>query len=237
MSSALLLGLLIGMRHALEADHVAAVSSLVVNSRSLRSSVCQGVVWGLGHTLTLFVIGSFVILADAAVSPVVASTLEACVGVMLILLGLDIARRMIRERVHFHAHAHPDGVKHFHAHSHRGLPKARHDDDNAHQHRHPAAFPGRALFIGLMHGLAGSAALIILTVDATGSPAQGLWFIALFGAGSIVGMALLSIAIALPLRRSGRHLTAFHRTAQALVGVANVALGSFLLYDGLMIAL
>ncbi len=236
MSTALLLGLLIGMRHALEADHVAAVASLVVNSRSLRSSVRQGIVWGIGHTLTLFVIGSFVILADAAVSPIVASTLEACVGVMLILLGLDIARRMIRERIHFHAHAHHDGVRHFHAHSHRGQLKTRHDGD-AHQHQHTARFPARALFVGLMHGLAGSAALIIITVDATGSPAQGLWFIALFGAGSIIGMALLSIAIALPLRRSSQHLTAFHRAAHVLVGLANIALGSFLLYDGLTLAL
>ena len=232
MTTVLILGFLIGMRHALDADHVAAVASLVVTSKSVGQSVRQGVVWGIGHTLTLFAVGTVVVLAGASISPRLESLLEAAVGVMLIGLGLDVARRLMRDRVHFHAHRHADGVEHYHAHSHRGEHATAHRADR-HEHEHGSAFPSRALFVGLMHGLAGSAALIILSFDGTVSLWRGFAYMALFGIGSIAGMALLSAAIAVPLNRSERRLSGLHKSLQALVVVLNVSLGSLLVAQAL----
>jgi ABC-type nickel/cobalt efflux system permease component RcnA len=229
MTAALLLGLLIDMRHALEADHLAAVAALVISSDSLRTSVVQGAAWGLGHTITLFAVGSFVVFSASVVPESTARFLEGCVGVMLVVLGIDVARRLVRERVHVHVHRHDEGTQHVHAHSHRNEPAQDHDPQS-HHHAHRPQFPGRALFIGLMHGLAGSAALVILTLDTTDTVWQGLLYMALFGVGSIVGMAVLSAAIALPLCRTDTRLTWFHRGTQGLVSVVNVSIGVYLLY-------
>lgn len=234
MTSALLLGLLIGLRHALEADHVAAVATLALRSRSIGRSIRDGAVWGLGHTLTLLAVGSCVLLAGTSVPPNVAGILEASVGAMLIALGIDVMRRLLRDRVHFHVHRHADGVEHFHAHSHRDEPRSAHDAA-AHRHPHDRGFPRRALFIGLMHGLAGSAALIVLALGAVQSLWLGLLYMALFGLGSTLGMALLSTVIAVPLRWSGRRFTGFHRIAQGLVSVANLSIGALLIYDALQV--
>ncbi len=230
VTTIMLLGFVIGMRHALDADHVAAVASLVVTTKSRANKIRQGIVWGLGHTITLFAVGAFVVIADSAVSPTIASYLEACVGFMLVVLGLDVARKMIRSRVHFHVHSHDDGVQHFHAHSHQGDAQSR-DDREDHQHDHSSAFPSRALLIGLMHGLAGSAALIILALDRSQSIWQGLAYMLVFGLGSIVGMAVLSAAIAIPLSRTGTRVAWFHQTSQLAVSVINIALGAVLIFE------
>lgn len=221
MLSLLLLGFLIGMKHALEADHVAAVASLAAQSRSMRQTVRQGMTWGAGHTLALFAFGSIVVVLDAPVPEAFARWLELAVGVMLVLLGADVLRRMLRDRVHYHFHEHGDEV-HFHAHSHRG---ERGHDPASHQHTHPRGFPIRALVIGLVHGMAGSAALIMLTVSTVTSPWLGLLYIALFGLGSIAGMAALSAVIAIPLSYSARRLTWLHNGTKAAVGAGTMALG------------
>ena len=106
MTTVLTFGFLIGLRHALEADHVAAVASLVMTSRSLRQSVRLGAAWGLGHALTLLVVGGLLLASGKALPPGVAHWLEVVVGVMLIGLGADVLRRLIRQRVHFHSHRH-----------------------------------------------------------------------------------------------------------------------------------
>jgi len=220
----LALGFLIGMRHALEADHVAAVASLASESRSFGQFVRQGASWGLGHTLTLFAFGSVVIVMDSAVPERLAQWLEFGVAVMLVLLGADVLRRVLRDKVHFHTHRHGADQVHFHAHSHRG--ERRHDPAH-HAHEHPGRFPFRALVVGLVHGMAGSAALILLTVDTIASPWLGLAYIALFGLGSMVGMAVLSAVIAVPLRYSARSLTWLHNSLRATVGLGTMALGIF----------
>ncbi len=224
MISLLALGFLIGLRHALEADHVAAVASLASETRSLGQAARHGAVWGLGHTLTLFAFGSVVILMDTVVPERLAHWLEMAVAVMLVLLGADVLRRLIRDKVHFHFHRHGDETVHFHAHSHRG---ERHHDPVRHRHAHPAGFPFRALVVGLVHGMAGSAALVLLTLETIDSPWMGLVYIALFGLGSMAGMAVLSVAIAFPLRRSARGLTWLHNGLRAAVGAATVGLGLF----------
>jgi ABC-type nickel/cobalt efflux system permease component RcnA len=220
MVSLLILGFFIGMRHALEADHVAAVSSLATRSASPRECIAQGVFWGLGHTLTLFLVGSTVLLLDRALPERLASGLELAVGLMLVVLGLDVLRRLAKERVHFHLHEHADGVRHFHGHSHAGE-----SAENAHSHGHWRNLPLRALVVGLVHGMAGSAALIVLTLEGAPSVAAGLLYILLFGVGSIAGMALLSVAIAAPLRYSAAGLTRLHGLLHGAIGLATVAIG------------
>jgi len=223
--SILLLGFMIGMRHAIETDHVAAVASLATSSRSIGDTVRQGAVWGLGHTLTLFVFGSVVLVFDAVLPEQLAHTLELLVGIMLIVLGLDVLRRVAREKIHFHTHHHDDGEQHFHAHSHIG---EREHKPERHHHVHTEGFPLRALYVGLMHGMAGSAALILLTLQTVESPVIGLIYIAVFGLGSMTGMALLSLVIAIPLRRSAKSLTWLHNGLQGVIGIATISIGAFL---------
>lgn len=226
LTSTLMLGFLLGLRHALDADHVAAVATLATGTRSLGRTVAQGVAWGMGHTLTLMLFGGAVLVAGAVVPEQAARWLEMAVGVMLVGLGADALRRLRRERIHFHAHRHADSIAHFHAHSHRG--EAAPHDPKRHEHAHPPGFPARALIVGMVHGMAGSAALVLLSLEALRSPAWGLVYIAIFGLGSILGMALLSVAIAVPLRLTSRRLGWAYRGLAGTVGVATVMLGGWI---------
>ena len=215
------LGFLLGMQHALEADHIAAVSSIAARRSHVGDIVKHGLTWGLGHTLTLFVFAGAAILLGRAIPDSVAQPLETAVGVMLIGLGTHVLWRLRRDRVHFHQHGHGDGTVHFHAHSHAGeaTPHVR----AAHAHDH--GFRWRTLLVGLMHGMAGSAALLVLTVTQASSPAAGLGYIALFGVGSMIGMGALSTVIAIPLVASARWLTWANRGLQAAVGLVTIAIG------------
>lgn len=228
VTSILALGFLLGMRHALDADHLAAVATLATRSRSVGHTLLQGVAWGTGHTLTLMLFGGAVLVLGLVLPARAAQALELAVGVMLVVLGADVLYRLWRERVHFHAHRHAEGVAHFHAHSHRGE-SAPHDPAR-HEHRHPRGFPGRALLVGMVHGMAGSAALILLSLEALRSPAWGFAYIAIFGLGSILGMAALSAAIAVPLRLTSRHLARTYDGLSAAIGLATLVLGCYIVY-------
>ena len=157
-----------------------------------------------------------------------AQWLELAVGVMLVILGGDVVQRMVRDRVHFHTHRHADGTQHFHAHRH--YPREARHDVRHHSHSHGQGFPIRALLVGVMHGMAGSAALILLTLNTVGSPLLAFLYMLLFGLGSIAGMALLSLVIAVPLRASARNLTWVHNGLQAVVGFATIGFGVVLVY-------
>ena len=234
MLSVLVLGFLVGFQHAMEADHLAAVASLATRSRGLLDTVRQGAVWGVGHTLTLFVFGGAVLFADTLIPEDVASGLELAVGVMLVVLGGDVLWRVIRERVHFHAHRH-GRKEHFHAHSHR---EASDHAKDPHHHKHAKKLPLRALFVGMMHGMAGSAALIVLALQTVKSPWQGLAYIAIFGFGSVVGMAIVGAAISLPLRYSPRGLTWVHNGLKTAVGLFTLGMGGYIvLHSGLTLGL
>lgn len=216
-------GLLFGMQHALEADHLAAVATLVAHEPDKQRVVRQGVYWGLGHTLTLLAFGGAVMVVGLVLSERTVHGLEAAVGVMLVALGLDLLRRLWQERVHFHGHRHaPLGVHHFHAHSHQG--EAAPHDRAAHRHGH-RPLPLRALLVGMVHGLAGSAALVLLTLQQVGDPWVGLVYIGLFGAGSVAGMAALSWAVSWPMRLTAGRLGGRHRALNLLVAGASIALG------------
>ena len=227
--STLLLGVLLGMRHALDADHVAAVASLAARSASSRETVRLGVAWGVGHTLTLLAVSVAVLLLGASFSGPAVFMAEFAVGIMLVLLGADVVWRALRERIHVHPHTHADGSTHLHAHSHAGEEKAH--QHSRHHHAHRAGLPARALAVGLMHGLAGSAALLLLTVASVEKPALGILYVLLFGAGSIFGMAALSLAVALPLRAFARHATPLLGGLHILVGTGTMILGAWIMAE------
>ena len=210
------------MRHTLEADHLAAVASISSHTLSLKQAIKQGAVWGLGHTITLFLCGSLVLLFDQVIPLTFAMFLEFIVGIMLCGLGIDVLYKLKKERIHFHLHRHTGIGQHFHAHSHENNEK---HNESAHQHEHNQSFPKRALFIGFMHGIAGSAALIVLTLQTVDSFATGLLYITLFGLGSILGMAALSAVVAIPLRRSAQGLTRLHNVLQFSIGCITLGIG------------
>ena len=227
MTSLLILGFLIGMRHAMDADHLAAVAAISSQQDSLRSTMKHGLVWGLGHTTTLFLFGSMVIWMDTVIPQQLAIYLEIAVGFMLVALGLDVIRRVISERIHFHLHRHQNTTAHFHAHSHSG--ESSHQLSK-HQHSHDQKFPYRTLFIGFMHGMAGSAALILLTMETIHSLWTGMLYMLLFGFGSMLGMVIISVIIAIPLRASANGLTWMFNGLQAVIGLMTTGLGVLIIY-------
>lgn len=224
------LGFLLGMQHALEADHIAAVSSIAARRSRVSDIVKHGLTWGLGHTLTLFVFAGVAILLGRAIPESVARPIEGAVGIMLIGLGAHVLWRLWRERVHFHRHGHADGTVHFHAHSHAGETLAHVRTLHAHEH----GFRWRTLLVGLMHGMAGSAALLVLAATQASSPAVGLGYVVLFGIGSMIGMGALSAVIAVPIAASARFLTVANHALQGVVGVVTVAIGLVTLVENLL---
>ena len=221
--SILTLGFLMGMRHALEADHVAAVASIASQRQGIRAISRHGVFWGFGHTLTLLLVGGTAILLKVAINDRLATALEFTVGIMLTMLGVHVLWCLFRDQVHFHGHRHKDGEIHLHAHSHRNDPVPH--KQSLHDHTHREGIPWRTLFVGLVHGMAGSAALVVLTAAALDSPLWGAAYILLFGLGSIVGMAALSVVIAVPLTYSARSLTRANSALQLIIGIATIAIG------------
>jgi ABC-type nickel/cobalt efflux system permease component RcnA len=219
------LGFVLGMHHALEADHIAAVSSIAARRASVREIVKHGLTWGLGHTVTLFLFAGAALLLGKMISEHLAERLEFAVGVMLVVLGGYVLWQLWRDRVHFHRHVH-DGVAHFHAHSHRG--ETGPHEHSAHEHQH--GFRWRTLLVGLVHGMAGSAALLVIAVSQVANPAYGLLYLVLFGIGSMVGMGMLSAVIAVPLAVSARSLAWGNRVLQAIVGIVTVGIGASTIY-------
>jgi ABC-type nickel/cobalt efflux system permease component RcnA len=230
MTAVLVFGFLLGLRHAVESDHVAAVATLVARQHKFRDTLLQGVVWGLGHALTLFIACAAVLYLDMLVPERVAAILEASVGALLIVLGIDVLWRLRRERIHFHTHRHGDGTVHLHAHSHKG--ETIHNPAH-HVHAHDRTFPLRALGVGMVHGLAGSAALILLTLNSTASPASGLLYVAVFGIGATAGMAALSAVVAVPLRWSASGVTWLHHALQGTVGAVTICIGGLLVHENI----
>ena len=222
------MGLLLGLRHALDADHIAAVAALATRVGSVRETIRVGLAWGVGHSLALFAATGLVFVVDFEESGHLAIAFEFLVGTMLVFLGLDVVRRVIRDRVHAHSHLHAGRDAHIHVHSHAGTSEHNEAD---HAHDHPTGLPRRAALVGLMHGLAGSAALLLISVGAMETAAYALLYVALFGLGSILGMAALSLTIALPLRLSVGLITWGYNGIHGIVGVCTIALGGALLVE------
>jgi len=215
------LGLILGIQHALDPDHLIAVSTIVSEHKSFKWASLIGAFWGLGHTTTLFVVGLLVIGLRITISPQVAAVLEFLVAIMLVLLGLNVLWRAFGvERIHLHTHAHnPETHTHFHVHE---------SSPEEHTHPHPFKSMRRPFVVGLVHGLAGSAALMLLVLTAIPSALAGLAYILIFGIGSVGGMLLLSGMIGLPFILSAQRFTVLNRWMRVLAGVASIAFGFFL---------
>ncbi len=213
-------GFLLGLRHALDADHLAAVSTVLAQRPSLRASGAVGLWWGIGHTLTLLIVGSVVLALGIHIPPEFELIAESGVGVLLIVLGATLAIKLYRERWHLHSHRH-DGDAHLHLHSHR-----RQDD---HRHRHWMADSVRPLCIGMAHGLAGSAALMLIILATTQELGPGLLSIAVFGLGSIAGMMAIGLTISLPLVCSLSMSRPLFLGLQGFAGAASVGVGVWML--------
>jgi len=215
------LGLILGIKHALDADHVIAISTIVSEHQSLKWASLIGAFWGLGHTTTLFVVGLLVIGLRLTISLRVALALEFLVALMLIFLGVNILWRSFRpENLHQHVHEHnPKSHIHFHLH------ESKEED---HGHPHPFNAMRRPFFIGMVHGLAGSAALMLLVLTTISTPWEGIAFILIFGFGSVGGMLVLSSLIGLPFILTARRFTLLNRWIRITAGVASTAFGLFL---------
>lgn len=251
--SILALGFFLGMRHATDSDHVIAVSTIVSRERDVRHAAIIGMFWGVGHSITLLVVGGAIVVFGLVIPQRLGLSLEFCVALMLILLGafnLRVALRSLRSKsvstnhdhhehphrhgdyIHSHPHGHVPGT---HGHSEECVPSARLDrrfgDSKAYRALRPT-------IIGVVHGLAGSAAIALLVLPIIRDPLWALMYLCVFGAGTIAGMMVITTAIAVPFSCSAR-FEFLHRHLGAVAGVVSFSFGLFLVYqigfvDGLL---
>ncbi|MGA9388851.1 MAG: high-affinity nickel-transport family protein [Candidatus Sulfotelmatobacter sp.] len=238
-------GFFLGMRHATDPDHVIAVTTIVSRQRSLLKAGLTGIFWGIGHTLTIFVVGSAIILFDVVIPARIGLSMEFSVGLMLIILGaMNIATFMRTARtvastshetavVHSHPHVHGDYV-HNHAHAH---------GPEAHAHNQtPLTWLDRVfgriglyqqlrpLVVGIVHGLAGSAAVALLILTTIRNPHWAMVYLVVFGAGTVGGMMLITMSIASAFNFFGRRHQKFSQWLGFASGLVSLAFGLFLAY-------
>jgi sulfite exporter TauE/SafE len=224
--SILVFGFFLGLRHATEADHLAAVSTIVSEKKDLFMASVVGGLWGIGHTISLFAVGILVIVLKLQISETLEARLEACVGVMLVLLGLNALRKLLQaDKVHVHTHEH-DGHVHMHVHTH--------EKDKSERTHH--GLSPRSVLIGMVHGLAGSAALMLLVVPTIPSPLVALLYILIFGIGSIGGMMAMSFLIGLPFHFTAGRFDLLNRGIRLVAGVFSLGLGTLIIYEKLFAA-
>jgi len=230
------LGLVFGLKHATEVDHVVAVSAIVSEHRNVLRSALVGGLWGAGHTASLIVVGVLVLVFRVAIPLRIASWLEFGVALMIITLGVLAIKRVLRKRtdVHLHRHAH-DGQSHVHIHFHEhGTEHASVTIQNLtpSSHSHAIARLGfKPLLVGAMHGLAGSAALTLLVLAQIQSVSLGLLYLTVFGVGSTLGMLLMSGLIGLPFALGSRRLTNINYGLQTAAGGLSIAFGLWYAYE------
>ncbi len=245
MSSVVLLGFILGMRHATDPDHVIAVSTIVSRETTVRNAVWIGVVWGIGHSLTILVVGGAIVLLGVVIPPRLGLGMELSVAVMLIVLGSTAVGSRLRhiaarsrgrggERRARHAETEKDGE--VESHHHHGKPSLE-----------DAGWAGgrssiwRPFGVGVVHGLAGSAAVALLVLAVIPDPRWGMVYLLVFGLGTVAGMVMVTVATVLPFLYGGARLGAAHRYLVLASGTLSVAFGLFLVYrigvvDGLFTA-
>lgn len=227
----IVLGLILGMRHSTDADHVVAISTIVSKQRSVRNAALIGSVWGIGHTITIFIVGSLIILCGVEIPPRVGLSMEFSVAVMLVLLGvlnLSGVMQKIAERFTLSSSASIDG------------PPPRVQNAGP-----PRANPWlqerigclgvyqclRPLVIGLVHGLAGSAAVALLVLSTIRNPVWAMIYLLIFGAGTMIGMMCMTAAIAVPLSLGGHRFGKLSQYLGVASGVVSLCFGSVLVYQ------
>jgi high-affinity nickel permease len=240
MSDALVIlgiGFFLGMRHATDPDHVVAVSTIVSRERSIPRAGWIGVFWGIGHTLTILAVGAAIILFGVVIPPRLGLTLEFSVALMLIVLGVLNLTGAIRWISRFFPQAHAPG------------PSGRQGTDGpAASHRLGVPFARLGLFhslrpllVGIVHGLAGSAAVALLVLGTIRDPRWAIFYLLVFGVGTIVGMMLMTLAFSVPFTVAGRRLAWLNRSLVTTTGVVSLLFGLAVAYhigivDGLFSA-
>jgi ABC-type nickel/cobalt efflux system permease component RcnA len=252
--SIIALGFFLGMRHATDPDHVIAITTIVSRQRSIRHAALIGILWGMGHTITIFLVGSAIILFGVVIPPRLGLTMELSVGLMLILLGVfNLAgfTRWISETLtpsdagsnvqsgphplHAHSHLHGDYI---HAHPHQHEPeKHGHAEDATPIGGMDRLFGQLGLYqavrpvaVGLVHGLAGSAAVALLVLTTIRDPRWAIAYLLVFGVGTIAGMMLITAAIALPFKYSQMRFARLNRGLAVASGLISIAFGIFIVY-------
>lgn len=220
--AALTLGFLLGLKHATDADHVVAVSTIVREYRNAWRGIWVGGSWGLGHTTPLLALGIIILLFKEVVLDryeSVAPALEFGVGVMLVILGVQVFWNLRRGRLHVHEHAHDRGPHvHIHAtHAPEAVPRV----DAPHGLFHPGRpfFRLKSYAIGVVHGLAGSAAVMLVLLPKLSSVWVGVGYLLLFGVGTVLSMAAITLLLGVPFALTGR----FQRVNQAVAGAAGAS--------------
>jgi len=246
--SIIAVGFFLGMRHATDPDHVIAVTTIVSRQRNLLKAAMTGIFWGIGHTLTIFAVGTVIILFDVVIPARIGLSMELSVGLMLIVLGvmnivsfLRSARAIsptLREEsevVHQHAHSHGDYV-HSHAHGHS-------PETHAHRQQTPLTWLDRLfgrtglyqqlrpLVVGIVHGLAGSAAVALLILTTIRNPHWAIAYLLVFGAGTVGGMMLITMSIASAFNFFGQRHENFSRRLGLASGLVSLAFGVVLAYQ------
>lgn len=219
------LGFFIGLRHATEGDHLAAVSTIVAERKSLWSSAIVGGLWGVGHTISLLAAGIVVLMLDFEISERMEKALEFVVGIMLLLLGANVLRKLFTGgTLHFHSHEH-GAREHAHPHVHGAR-----QSDPANTH-HGLKFSPRSIVIGMVHGLAGSAALMLIVVPTIESKVVGLLYIVIFGIGSIGGMMIMSFLVGLPFHLTASKFNRINTYLQLTAGIIGIVFGLSIMYE------
>lgn len=239
-NSLLLFGFLLGLKHALDVDHVVAVSAIVSERKGIWRSSLMGLFWGIGHAGMLLLVGLAVIVLGFTIPDRVALMLEFTVAMMIMLLGIQVLLHLRKGgSIHVHAHKH-GGHIHVHPHFH---PATERRDHQPTAHAEHFAMPMRrlrqrwmhylisgkkSLLVGMMHGLAGSGAVMLLVLTSISSTSAQLFYLALFGVGSVIGMLVMSTLIGLPFALSARKSERLNLIVRGCSGVVSVGFGLFL---------
>jgi len=236
--SIVLVGLFLGVRHAADPDHVAAVATIVSREKRFGASAIVGLVWGLGHSLTIFVVGSVIILFKVVIPPRVELSMEFLAALLLIVLGLSNLTGLLfwlREwvtptgaQLHSHPHGH-DGVIHTHFHLHEARQGGELTVPPAAWSR-PASF-ARSFATGIVHGLAGSAAIALLILGAIQESVWAIAYLAVFGVGTIAGMALITSLLAVPITLGAQRFDLANRYLPVASGLLSLIVGLVLAYE------
>ncbi len=230
--AALVLGFLLGLKHATDADHVVAVSTIVGESRNVWRGVWIGGAWGLGHTTPLMILGIAILafrgLLDGYES--VAHFFEFGVGVMLVLLGAQVFWNLARGRLHVHEHSH-DASHHVHIHgTHDPAAGAEVESEHGFFHLGRPFFRVKSFSIGIVHGLAGSAAVMLVLLQSLESFWAGLGYLILFGVGTVLSMAAITVLLGVPFSLVGNK-GVLSRAVSGVAGSASVLFGAALMSD------